>query len=90
MCDALEQASSKLAGETGLPHRPSAEGEHVGGVYRQRVALASGRFALLDDGLVFLVAWRPALEQRLGQHISGTMKGRGVAWNLGNGRDLGI
>ena len=87
----LNQVSSKLVIETGLPHRPSAEGEHVGGVYRQRVALASGRFALLDDGLGFqLVPWRPALEQRLGQHISGTMKGRGVDWNFSRDRDLSL
>ncbi len=87
----LDQISSKFATETGLPHRPSAEGEHVGGVYRQRFALASGRFALLDDGLGFqLVPWRPALEQRLGQHISGTMTGRGVDWDFARGRSLGI
>lgn len=49
----LEQASTKLAAEIGLPHRPSAEGEHVAGVYRQRIALASGRFAVIDDGLAF-------------------------------------
>ena len=40
--------------------------------YRERVTLASGRFAMLDDGLRFqLVPWRPALEQRLGQQVSG-------------------
>ena len=87
----LNQVSSKLATEIGLPHRPSAEGEHVDGVYRQRITLASGRFAMIDDGLGFqLVPWRPALEQRLGQHISGTMTGRGVDWNFGRNRDVGI
>ena len=87
----LDEISSKLAAETGLSHRPSAEGEHVAGVYRQRVVLASGRFVIIDDGLGFqLVPWRPALEQRLGQQISGTMTGRGVDWNFGRNRDLGI
>jgi type IV secretory pathway VirD2 relaxase len=87
----LDQVSSKLAAETGLPHRRSAEGEHVDGVYRQRLTLASGRFAVIDDGLVFqLVPWRPALDQRLGQHISGTMTARGVDWNFGRSRDLGL
>ena len=85
----LDEAFSKLAAEIGLPHRPSAEGEHIAGVYRHRLALASGRFAIIDDGLGFqLVPWRPALEQRLGQHISGTMTGRGVDWNFGRDRDL--
>jgi hypothetical protein len=42
--------------------------ELVSGVYRQRITLASGRFAMIDDGLGFqLVPWRLALEQRLGQ-----------------------
>ena len=86
----LVQVSSKLAAETDLPHRPSAEGEHVGGIYRQRITLASGRFAMIDDGLGFqLVPWRPALERRLGQHISGTMTERGVDWDFGRSRDLG-
>ena len=46
----LDEAAAKLSAETGLAHRPSAEGEHVSGVYRQRVTLASGRFAMIDDG----------------------------------------
>jgi hypothetical protein len=59
----LESAGSKLSSETGLPHSPSLEGEHLFGIYRQRVTLASGRFAMIDDGLGFqLVPWRPALE----------------------------
>jgi hypothetical protein len=87
----LDQASSKLSSEIGLPHRPSAEGEHVAGIYRLRVTLASGRFALIDGGLGFqLVPWRPALEQRLGQHISGAMTRRGVDWSFGRNRDLSM
>jgi len=88
----LDGASSKLAAETGLAHRPSAEGEHVAGTYRQRVTLASGRFAMIDDGLGFqLVPWRPALEQQLGQHVTGTMTpGGSVDWSFGRKRGLGI
>ena len=67
----LDEAVAKLSAETGLAHRPSAEGEHVSGVYRQRVTLASGRFAMIDDGLGFqLVPWRPALEQQLGRQVA--------------------
>jgi hypothetical protein len=74
----LDEVGSKLSAETGLARRPSAEGEHVSGIYRQRVTLASGRFAMIDDGLGFqLVPWRPALEQRLGQQVSGTLTPRG-------------
>jgi type IV secretory pathway VirD2 relaxase len=86
----LDSATSKLSAETGLPHRSSTEGERVSGVYRQRVTLASGRFAMIDDGLGFrLVPWRPALEQQLGKHVSGiATPGGGVSWSLG--KKLGL
>jgi type IV secretory pathway VirD2 relaxase len=88
----LGEASAKLAAETGLTPRPSAEGGHVAGVYRQRVTLASGRFAMIDDGLGFqLVPWRPALERQLGQQVTGTMApGGSVDWSFGRKRGLGI
>jgi Protein of unknown function (DUF3363) len=58
----LREAPAKLSAETGLLYRPAADGEHVAGVYRQRVTLASGCFAMIDDGLGFeLVPWQPAL-----------------------------
>ena len=88
----LDDAVAKLSTETGLVHHPSADSEQVAGTYRQRVTLASGRFAMIDDGLGFqLVPWRPALEQKLGQHVSGTLTpGGGVDWNFGRKRGLGI
>jgi type IV secretory pathway VirD2 relaxase len=88
----LDDAVAKLSAETGLAHHPSAEGEYVSGAYRQRVTLASGRFAMIDDGLGFqLVPWRPALEQKLGQHVTGTLtSGGGVEWNFGQKRGLGL
>ena len=71
---------------------PSAEGEHVAGIYRQRVTLSSGRFAMIDDGLGFqLVPWRPALEQHLGRQVSGAMSPGGtVDWSFGPKRGLGV
>ena len=88
----LDGAASKLSAETGLAHRPSTEGEHVSGIYRQRVTLSSGRFAMIDDGMGFqLVPWRPALEQQLGKQVAGVMSpGGGVDWNFGRKRGLGI
>lgn len=88
----MEMAVEAIAARTGLEHRPSAPGEHVSGIYRERVQLASGRFAMIDDGLCFqLVPWRPALEPHLGKHISGTVTGGGgIDWSLGRGRGLGI
>jgi uncharacterized protein DUF3363 len=88
----LDETTSKLSADTGLAHSLSAEGEHVSGIYRQRVTLASGRFAMIDDGLGFqLVPWRPALEQRLGQQVSGTSTPRGgVDWSFQRKRELGL
>ena len=53
--------------------------------------LASGRFAMLDDGLGFsLVPWRPVLEKRLGQNLTALTRGDTVSWQLGRklGRSL--
>lgn len=88
----LEDAVAAIAARTGLAHRPSEPGEYVTGAYRERVTLASGRFAMIDDGLGFqLVPWRPALEQHLGQHVSGTLTpGGGVDWSFGRKRGLGL
>jgi hypothetical protein len=88
----LNDAARKLAAETGLVYRPSAEGEHVAGIYRQRVILSSGRFAMIDDGLGFqLVPWRPAVEQQLGRHVSGVMlPSGGIDWSFGRKRGLGL
>jgi len=88
----LDAAVSRLSVETGLLHRPSSEGERVAGVYRQRLMLASGRFAMIDDGIGFqLVPWRPALEQHLCREVSGVVTGGGrVTWSLERKIGLGI
>jgi hypothetical protein len=88
----LDETAARLSAETGLAHRPSAEGEHVSGIYRQRVTLASGRFAVIDDGFGFqLVPWRPGLEQRLGQQVSGTLTpSGGIDWTFQRTRRLGL
>ena len=80
----LDAAASRLSVETGLLYRPSCEGEHVAGTYRQRLMLASGRFAMIDDGTGFqLVPWRPALERHLGREVSGVASGKGrVTWSF--------
>ena len=85
----LDGVATRLAAETGLPHRPVAEGEAVSGVVRRRLALASGRFAMIDDGLGFsLVPWRADLGQQLGRQVAGVM-GPGGVLDLSRGRGLG-
>jgi type IV secretory pathway VirD2 relaxase len=88
----LTETASRLTAETGLVHRPAADGGHVAGIYRQRVTLTSGRFAMIDDGLGFqLVPWRPALERHLGRQVAGVMTPAGtVDWSLGPKRSLSI
>ncbi len=88
----IDAVSAKLMAETGLPRVGSAEGEHVAGVYRQRVQLASGWFAMIDNGLGFeLVPWKPALEEHVGRQVSGVVQpGGAVAWSFGRTRGLGI
>ncbi len=88
----LNAAATTLSAETGLVYHSSAEGENVAGIYRQRVTLSSGRFAMIDDGLGFqLVPWRPALEQQLGRQVSGVMlPSGGIDWSSGRKRALGL
>lgn len=88
----IDQAVKGLAARSGLAHKPSGIGEYVSGIYRERVTLSSGRFAMIDDGLSFqLVPWRPALDQHLGRHVTGTMSpGGAVDWALGRGRGPGL
>ncbi len=79
----LAQAAKDIAAETGLEHRPVTDGQRMAGVYRRNVMLASGRYAMLDDGLGFsLVPWKPVIEQRLGQPLAATVRGYSVSWEL--------
>ena len=88
----LTAVTQAIAARTGLEHKPSSAGDYVSGIYRERVTLSTGRFAMIDEGLGFqLVPWRPALDQHLGQHITGTMSPGGtVDWALGRGRGISL
>jgi len=88
----LEALGEKLAAETGQPFNRAGSGEYVAGAYRQRFTLASGRFAMIDDGLGFqLVPWTPSLEKQLGRHVSGVARDDGgIDWSFGRKRGLGL
>ena len=88
----LDAAATKLSTEIGRPHRPSQTGDYVMGTVRQRLTLASGRYAMIDNALGFqLVPWSPSLDRQMGKHISGVMRGDGgVDWSFGRGRGLGL
>jgi type IV secretory pathway VirD2 relaxase len=88
----LARVARNIADETGRSSVTVSEGEEVFGVYRRRLDLVSGRFAMIDDGLGFqLVPWTRALEPRLDQEVLGTMKPTGrVAWSLGKTRGISL
>ena len=88
----LEAIGEKLSAETGRSFNRVGSGEYVAGSYRQRFTLASGRFAMIDDGLGFrLVPWTPSLEKQLGRHVSGvTRHDGGIDWSFGRKRGLGL
>ena len=88
----LEALGEKLSAEIGQPFNRAGRGEYVAGSYHQRFTLASGRFAMIDDGLGFqLVPWTPSLEKQLGRHVSGvTRHDGGVDWSFGRKRGLGL
>lgn len=88
----IDRVGRQMAAERGLPYTPSRPGEYVSGSLKGSINLASGRFAMLDDGIGFqLVPWQPSLDQRIGQHISGVVRdGGGVDWSFARKRGLGL
>ena len=88
----LASVGAKLAAESGMPHHVAAEGESIAGVYRQRLNLASGRLAMIDDGLgLSLVPWSPSLERELGKQVTGTASSNGsVDWAFARRRGIGL
>lgn len=87
----MEAVSKTLARESGRVYRSLKAQDSVSGVYRQSVNLASGRFAVVDDGKQFsLVPWRPVIDQRLGQTVTATLAGGRVDWSWGRQRGIAL
>lgn len=83
----LLRVATQLSRELDLPFVESRSGSHVEGVYRRRLDLTSGRFALVERAHDFtLVPWRPVLEPHIGKTISGVLRGEGISWTIGRGR----
>jgi type IV secretory pathway VirD2 relaxase len=79
----LARVGAQLSGELDLHYVEARPGARIEGVYRRRVDLASGRFALIEKSLEFtLVPWRPVLERTLGKPISGIVRGDTISWTL--------
>lgn len=87
----LAAVGKSLQDQTGQIYRPLQDGQQASGVYRRSIQLASGRFAMLNDGMGFsLVPWRPVIEQRLGHQISAVVRGQSVTWQLARQRGIGV
>lgn len=88
----LDSAATRLSAATGMRRLKLQEGDPVEGTYRRRLDLASGRFAMIDDGLGFsLVPWTPQLDRHLGQSVGGMVGGGGgIDWTLGRRRGLSL
>ena len=88
---ARARAGARLAQETGLDYVEAVKGKDVRGAYRRSVALASGRFAVIEHTREFtLVPWRPALERARGRSISGILGDQGLSFSIGKRRGLGL
>lgn len=88
----LADAGEALATRHGGIAQPVNAGDPVAGIYRERVTLASGRFAMIDNGMGFqLVPWRQDLERHLGQAVTGRITQRGgVDWSFGRAKGPAI
>jgi hypothetical protein len=87
----VERVGQRLAAERGLAFKAVEDGQTIRGRLVGSAQLASGRFAMIDNGLGFsLVPWRPVIEKEIGREIIGIMRGRDVSWQIGRNRGLGI
>lgn len=88
----LQKAGAQLASQLGLHYVAHEPGRRIDGLYRRRVDLVSGRYALIERSQEFtLVPWRPVLERCFGQHVSGIARGDGaISWTIGRQRGPSI
>jgi type IV secretory pathway VirD2 relaxase len=88
----VNRVGKAMAAERGLKFTAARTGEYISGTLVGSTQLASGRFAMIDDGIGFqLVPWQPVLDKRIGQHITGIMRSAGgIEWSFGRKRGLGI
>ncbi|WP_319411294.1 DUF3363 domain-containing protein [uncultured Cohaesibacter sp.] len=87
----VSRVGAELSASTGLPFRPTRDGESVKGTFKATRRLTSGKFALIEKGHEFtLVPWRPVMDRQLGREVFGQMRGGSVSWQFGRQKGLGI
>lgn len=81
------RVAGQLSSELGLRFAESSPGERIEGIYRRRIDMLSGRFALIEQSREFtLVPWRPVLEPQAGKVVSGLVRESGISWTIGRQR----
>jgi type IV secretory pathway VirD2 relaxase len=83
----LSKTGTEIAGRQGKLFVETKRGDAITGIYKCRIDLASGRFAVIEnDRNVTLAPWRPVLERNLGKEVSGIARGDTISWTLGKQR----
>jgi len=87
----VTRVGKAMAAERGLKFTAAKTDEYVGGTLIGSTQFATGRFAMIDDGIGFqLVPWQPVLDKRIGQHITGIMgSAGGIEWSFGKETGVG-
>ena len=88
----VTRVRKSMAAQRVLTFTAAKTGEYVSGTLVGSAQLASGRFAMINDGVGFqLVPWQSVLDKRIGQHITGIMRSAGgIEWGFGRKRGLGL
>ncbi|WP_247067355.1 DUF3363 domain-containing protein [Novacetimonas hansenii] len=87
----LDRIGQELRASRGTSYRVMADGEKMRGTLKEKVRLASGTYALVENAHEFvLVPWKPVIENRIGQEIAGVMHAGAMDWQLGRQRGLGL
>lgn len=87
----LARIAAQLSDDMGLVYAEAKPGSRIEGIYRRKLDLASGRFALIEKSREFtLVPWRPLLDRNLGKPVIGIARGETISWTLGQRRGPSI
>ena len=85
----LKAAAEDYNGAYGKAYAALGDTRQVEGVYKEAIERPSGKFAVIERARDFtLVPWRPVMERRLGQSISGRVSAGGISWSVSKQRGL--
>jgi hypothetical protein len=85
----LSQIAGQISKQTGLRQAEMFRGCSVEGKVTKILDLVSGKFALIERSLEFvLVPWRPILEKSIGKKVSGRSIGDEISWRIDRQRGL--